>query len=198
MLSVEKELKTIFKFYMPTVIIMLTLLGNLASAGTKDPVIIQEYDYTTIEAIEALYSELVKTEEGNISFTISCETGKDSIILKQRGTSSNKVVIGVPAKGPVIIGRHSFRGQNVIRLFASLRELLADLSKQQECADVWYDQFGTRAYKKRTILEFDFGTQVVSLEAFSNGPKDDERLYGIYLQERSKSFFWFGEDRPCR
>ena len=68
--------------------------------------------------------------------------------------------------------------------------VVSDLSEKTPRAGVKYDQFATRAYKKRTIIEFDFGPQIVVIDAFSNGPRDDERLYVLNLIARKDSFFW--------
>jgi hypothetical protein len=75
-------------------------------------------------------------------------------------------------------------------LFATLKRILTDLSKTGMCAGVRFDQFATRAYAKRTILEFDFGTTIVVLDSFSNGPSDGERLYVLDIVDRKESFFW--------
>ncbi|MGC2423972.1 MAG: hypothetical protein WA666_06420 [Nitrospirota bacterium] len=183
-----------FKVIILAAIILTPLMGNVALADVKVnclpnahgfPQIIQATDYATIEGIETLYDELKKFREDKIS----CEAGRESIIFKQGGTDS-KVIVNIPLNGPVIIGHKSYSGQHEIKLFATLNSLLTDLSKKRECAGIKYDQFPTRAYKKRTIIEFDFSPQVVTLEAFSNGPKDEERLYILDLVDRKESFFF--------
>jgi hypothetical protein len=155
-------------------------------SGQTYPQIIQEYDYTTIEAIEALYSEINKL--GKV--VILCETDKKSIILKQTGDSPHEVVIGVLDNGPITIRNHSYGRRNTVVLFTTLKKVLADLLNRQKCAGIQADQFPTRAYKKRTILAFDFGQNIVEVDSLSNGPKDEERLYTLDLVNRKDSFFW--------
>ncbi len=148
--------------------------------------IIQEIDYPTIEAIEGLLAELRKLPNGDIS----CATAKESISLKQRSGRGGEVLVSVPRDGPVSISGRPYRSKKTLVLFDTLKKVLADLSAKTPCAGVKYDQFATRAYKKRTIIEFDFGSQIVVIDAFSNGPKDDERLYVLNLIARKDSFFW--------
>ncbi|MGO9137276.1 MAG: hypothetical protein ACLP9S_04745 [Syntrophales bacterium] len=190
-------MKTTLRFCVPSIIILLVFLANLTWADTIDkskyrpsahgfPQIIQETDYNTIALIESLFTKLKRVGNGDIS----CEVSKDSIVLKPSDVSSAKIVIGAPTKGPVTIGGHSYKGKKEISLFTTMRKLLDELSKQRLCAGIKYDQFQTRAYEKRTILEFDFGPQIVVLEAFSNGPRDEERLYVLDLVDRNESYFW--------
>lgn len=172
-----------------------TIATSTMSANVKDiyrpsgqtyPQIIQEDDYATIEAIEALYSEINKLGKG----VIICETDKKSIILRQTGDSPHEVVIGVLANGPITVRNHSYGSRNTVVLFTTLKKVLADLSNRQKCAGIQADQFSTRVYKKRTILAFDFGENIVELDSLSNGPKDEERLYILDLVSRKDSFFW--------
>ncbi|KAF0145871.1 MAG: hypothetical protein FD156_549 [Nitrospirae bacterium] len=150
------------------------------------PQIIQKHDYATIKAIEALYSEINKIGKG----VIRCETDKKSIILRQTGDSPHEVVIGVLDNGPITIRNHSYGSRNTVVLFTTLRRVLADLSSKQKCAGIQADKYSTRAYKKITILAFDFGQNIVELNSLSNGPKDEERLYTLDIVSRKDSFFW--------
>lgn len=43
-----------------------------------------------------------------------------------------------------------------------------------------------------TVIGFDFGPNILALEAFSNGQDDDERLYVLSLVARKESVFWGG------
>jgi hypothetical protein len=46
------------------------------------------------------------------------------------------------------------------------------------------------ANKRRTIIEFICGIRVLVIDSFSNGPKNDERLYVLDVVEHPRSFFW--------
>jgi len=75
-------------------------------------------------------------------------------------------------------------------LFQTTARLLRDLAHDAPGYPVLIAQFGTRAYKKRTIIGFDSGPRVVEIDCAENGPRDPERLYILDLEERQKSFFW--------
>lgn len=96
----------------------------------------------------------------------------------------------MPDNGTVTFSGHSFSSDKTVALFSTLRRLLADLSQAHACAVVRFDQFTTRAYKRRSILEFDLGPTVVVVDAFSNGRDNEERLYILDAVERKDSFFW--------
>ncbi len=155
-------------------------------ADQEYPQIIQASDYATIEAIEALYQEISKLGKD----PVSCKTNNDSIILNSIKDSKKEVFIKIPDKKSITIGNHSYLDQNTATLFATLRRILSDLSAKNKSLGVQVNQFPTRAYKKRTILDFDFGKNIVELDSFSNGPNDEERLYTLDIVSPKESFFY--------
>lgn len=177
-----------------TVLLLTTLHACAAHAGPRDsyrpyahryPQIIQAHDYPTIEAIEALFRSLKMLGNGDIS----CEPGTTGIILKQRN-DARLVALTVPEKGPVSIAERTYPARETLVLFTTLKRILTGLSKTSMCSGVRFDQFATRAYAKRTIVEFDCGATTVVLESLSNGPSDAERLYVLDVVDRRESFFW--------
>lgn len=191
----KKAQDTMIRKPVAVLLLLLGTIGRDAHAGAREscrpysqgfPQIIQELDYPTIEAIEGLLAELKKLPNGDIS----CATAKESISLKRRSGRGGEVLVSVPQNGPVSISGRPYKSKNTLVLFSTLKKLLADLSAKTPCAGVKYDQFATRAYRKRTIIEFDFGSQIVVIDAFSNGPMDGERLYVLDLKARKDSFFW--------
>jgi hypothetical protein len=157
-------------------ILLLILFGVGISAKalagpTKDsyrpyahpfPQIIQNDDYPTIKAIE-IFAARLKASGRN---SMTCSIARN------------------------LIEHANYSDPKTMALFATLRRLLGDLSHEQPCRAVEFDQFPTRAYTRRTIVEFDFGSTVVIVEAGSNGPTDPERSYILDTVERSQSFFW--------
>jgi hypothetical protein len=176
---------------------LILLIASLASAGGPDkepyrpyphpyPQIIQASDYPTIDAIEALFRDLKKSGDDEMS----CETGATTITLKRRNDANLGVLISVPEKGPASVGEQHYLARETIVLLTTLKRILTDLSKTTSCSRVRFDQFGARAYKKRTIIEFDFGAAIVLVDSFSNGPHDGERLYVLDIIDRKDSYFW--------
>jgi translation initiation factor IF-1 len=154
--------------------------------GLKYPQIIQASDYATIEAIEALYQEISTLGKD----TLSCKTNNDSIILNSIKDSKKEVFIKIQDKKPITIGNHSYQDQNTVALFTMLKKILSDLSAKNKCSGVQIDQFSTRAYKKRTVLDFDFEANIVEIDSLSNGANDEERLYTLDIVNRKESFLY--------
>ena len=138
------------------------------------PQIIQNGDYPTIQAIESLRRTLGRHADASIP----CDVAMRAIRLNQS-----------PAAG-VEIGRRWFTSQLTISLYSTLKHLVADLSAKRACAGARIDQFATRAYRRRTVIEFDFGDDVITLDAMSNGRTNQERLYILDVVPRSESYFW--------
>lgn len=157
--------------------ILLTMFGIVSAAvaanmkdiyrptGQAYPQVIQNSDYATIEAIETFYVEISKVGKDSTA----CKAIVDSIILKSINNSKN---------------------ENTVTLFTTLKKILSDLSAKHKCSSVRADQLSTRAYKKRTVLDFDFGDSIVELDSLSNGPNDEERLYTLDIVSRKDSFFY--------
>jgi hypothetical protein len=149
------------------------------------PQIIQAHDYATIKSIESLFTALSNitskdTLEGDVA---------DNTITFRSTTTRNTVTIRTHEDN-VTINRAKFSSGPTLALYTTAIRVLTDLSKGSKCKAVMFSQFRTRAYKRRTVIEFNFGPRVVVLDSFSNGPQDDERLYTLDLVDESNSFFW--------
>jgi len=174
---------------------LVALAASRAGAAPNDeyrpyahpyPQIIQASDYSTIEAIEALARELEKLGDAEVSW----ETGGTSILFKHPRDPGLDIAVDVPEKGPVSVAKRSYPADNTIVLFRTLKKVLMDLSTTTKGYRARFDHFPTRAYEKRTIVEFDCGPKIVVLESFSNGPGDGERLYILDVVARTESYFW--------
>jgi hypothetical protein len=145
-------------------------------AGNPFPQIIQADDYATIRAIETLERTL------HLSFleTISCE----KLIH----------VVTVVRNGPeqfVLIGSSKYSSDDTIVVFETFERIVADLTRRHSCDGGRAEHHAARAYRRITIIDVDFGPNVVELESLSNGPDDSERLYVLDVVPRKESFFWF-------
>jgi hypothetical protein len=147
------------------------------------PQIIQANDYPTIEAVEAVFSSLKKLGDDDVS----CEVGDTAIICERR--NNGHVVLDVPEKGPVTIAERPYSTVPAVVLFRTLKRILTDLSETNLRPIVRFAQFSTRAYARRTIVEFQFGQTIVVVDSFSNGPTNSERLYVLDIVDRNESFF---------
>lgn len=139
-----------------------TVLADSVKASHPYPQVIQDNDYQTIVTIETFMSQL--KSGGNDS--VACSNAKN------------------------IVTQAHYHNPKTSAFFTTLDRLLGELSRNETCRAVKFDQFRTLAYAKRTIVEFDFGATVVVVDAFSNGPKNEERLYTLDKVNRSESFFW--------
>ncbi len=124
--------------------------------------IIQADDYATIRAIEALQNSLGE----HPADALSCDSALKRIAAKR---SLSKATAA---------------------LFATLTRLSSDLAARHSCDGVHTSHFRTRAYKRRTLVEIAYGPEVLVLDAFSNGPKDPERLYTLDVVPRKDSLWW--------
>lgn len=132
-------------------------------AGQAFPQIIQDDDYATIVSVETLYSEISKVGKD----LKASKPQVDLLILKTIKGSKNK---------------------KTVTLFTTLNKILSDLAAKNKCAGLRIDQFPTSAYKKRTVIDFDCGANIVELDSFSNGPNNEERLYTLDIVKRKESF----------
>ncbi len=166
-----------------------------AYAETKDkympsvhgyPQVIQGHDYQTIIAIESLFVDITKLGKDRSNFVV----GNGAITFKSITNELMTLVVHIFDKKSVAFGDVAYKDPNTVMLFSTLSKMLDSVSENTKCNGVKYQQFSTRAYKTRTIIEFDCGKQVIVVDSFSNGPEDDERLYVLDIMERKKSFFW--------
>lgn len=151
------------RLYLSVYTICILCVGCNQSTSTQVyPQIIQANDYETIVTIEAYFQELNNGKSGEVSCSIA--------------TSA--------------IGKIKITERNSEYLFTTLNEKLTEYAKTKSCILVKFDQFQTRAYEKRTIIEYGFGKDVIVLDAYSNGPQDEDRLYVLDAIKSDHSFFW--------
>ncbi len=124
--------------------------------------VIQADDYPTLRAVEALQNSLGE----HSSDALPCDSALQRI-------AANRSI-----------------SKPTAALFAALKRLASDLAERHGCDGVHTSHFGTRAYKRRTLIEIAYGPEVLVLDAFSNGPKDPERLYRLDVVRRKDSLWW--------
>jgi hypothetical protein len=182
---------------LPVLVLTLTLAspaaGDLESERAKYrpyphrfPQVIQEFDYDTIKFIESLYAAVHKLGTAGIS----CAVGKGAVTFKSAKNGAQRVSLKQIAQGTIDFNGRLIETKNTVQLTTSLIAILSDLSAGGPCKGIGLVQFGTRTYKRRTILEFNFGSRVVVVESASNRPGSDERIYILDLIEPSESFFF--------
>jgi hypothetical protein len=150
--------------------------------------VIQARDYGTIVAIESLYASLEPFAE-EVWLNASTNWQSSGKAPAPRPTAPGFAVIThMPDLVETSLAEFISTESHV--LFATLTKILADLAAHTPCQGVRFTQFKTRAYTRRTVIEISYGTQVVALEAFSNGPTDDEGLYVLDVVEKRESVLW--------
>ena len=155
------------------------------------PQIIQNSDYSTILSVEYLFNRLSAQNKENALIDVS----EKEIVFRFDDANTNRVHIRQADQTTVIVDRMIYTNTLTVAMYSTLIRVLSDLSAKEHCEAVKYSAFGTRAYKQRTIVEFKYASGIVSLDAFSNGPKDEERLYILNLYKSGEdglegSFFW--------
>ena len=168
---------------------------RIESPEDQFPQIIQRHNYDTIVFIEALYARLKTLAPGKgstdeLSDSAMLEAGAEGLIFRSKNDPRKAVTLRRPDTQTVLVDKRRFAGEPSAALVRSLFNLCGDLATTADCREVRYTQFGNRAYKTRTLIEFDFGARVVHIDSMSNGPRDEERLYVLDLVERDRSFFW--------
>jgi hypothetical protein len=156
------------------------------------PQIIQRHDYATIECIEALFRALRPLASGDRASswpTLICDVAPDALTFRS-SQSRDKVTLKVERGKAVVLGSKRFRAEASAVLFKTMLRVVNDLAPESRRCDVRIAQFGTRAYKKRTIVAFDLGPRVLEIDCLANGRGNPERLYVLDIAERDKSFFW--------
>ena len=181
-----------------TIVLSVTLstavLPTLAQEGSKQIASsdrsatqnIQDSDYRTIAFIEDLYASLSKLSQDSSN----CSVQVTEIIFVSPRDTENRFILKLSTPEGVSLDGKLIVGQKPIEFFRALHNALSDSSRSHTIEIVRYAQFPTRAYKKRTIIEFKLADRVVTIDAFSNGPKDEERWYILAIEPLSESFFW--------
>ncbi len=103
------------------------------------------------------------------------------------------MVVRSPDANTITINKARFTARPTTILYATLFKILSDYTKKEACRGVRFVEYGTKTYKRRSIIEFDFGAQVVEIDSESNGPKVNERLYILDVVQRKDSMFWSRE-----
>lgn len=138
------------------------------------PQIIQANDYGTIQAIETLEDTFGPHEFE----TMSCGTIMHVFTVRD---------VRVPY---VVVGAIPYRSKDTVVLFKTLERVFAGLSRTHSCDGTRGEHHPSRAYRRITTIEFDFGANVLELSSLSNGSDDPERLYVLDVIPRNQSFFW--------
>ncbi len=171
--------------------------------GSGFPQVIQASDYPTIEFIETLVGGLTdmtvaEATPEQFDRPVGFELTANALTFRSLRQPKKVVVVRRLDGRTVAIGRARFKSQPTMTLCATLFKILSDLSEKGACWGVRFVQYGTRTYRKISIVEFDFGPQIVVLDSHSNGPKEEERLYILDVIQRQDSMFWSPRPKPRR
>ena len=162
--------------------------------GDGYPQILQRNDYPTIAFIEAWYKKLSAMAPARaLQATASAELDRGALVIRSQTKTKAIVALRMEGAARVLLGERPFDEPAIATLCSTLLKIFADLEKSEKCRQVSFIQFGTRTYRRRTLIAFDFGPRVLEIDCHSNGPNDDERLYILDLIERKESYFWRSE-----
>jgi len=158
------------------------------------PQIIQKTDYPTINFIETLYSKLhlAAAADAKVTFgqTIDSELGPDGLRFHPKNEKSNVVLLKKTDEQVILVNNQRFAEKATVLFYSALVSIVADFTQEfGKCQQVRFVQFGTRAYKKRTVIEFDFGQKIVAVDSDASDPQSDERLYILDVIDRDHSMF---------
>jgi hypothetical protein len=146
------------------------------------PQIIQATDYPTVQAIESLY-EVLQTSGAPNAVWRKTEDG----LRFWHGSRTETVRV---SGDEVVIADRTFKDRNTATLFSTLIKTLSVFADRQDCRVLRFFQLGTRAYLRRTTIEFACLPEVLTLESYSNGPENPERLYVLDIVKDSESLQW--------
>lgn len=149
--------------------------------------IIQRDDYPTIRFIEAIYAELSAiARPQSFKTTLDAELTDDAITFRVRGRPDRSLVLR-RVRNAVAVGDRRFTHDEAVVLYTTLLRVLRDMG---ECRGARFTQFANSAYKRRTLIGFNFGRRIVEIDSLANGLHNDERLYVLDLVERPDSYLW--------
>jgi hypothetical protein len=155
------------------------------------PQILQRHDYSTIVFIEAWYKKLSALgPAGKLPATARAELDRGALVIRSATGTKTTIALRMEGNDRVLLGDRTFEDPAIAVLCSTLVRIFSDLERSEKCRQISFTQFGTRTYRKRTLIVFDFGPRVIEIDCQSNGPDDDERLYILDLIERSESYFW--------
>lgn len=152
----------------------------------KYPQTIQASDYEGIKFIENLYTSLSKLDKDKVN----CKVKKDLISFHSPTRSAKVTNLQINIENTVLLNRTRYSDISVAVLYRTLHRVLSNFSKKVPIESVKYTQFSTISYKKRTVIEFKIGNQIVVLDSDSNGPINKNRLYVLDIIKQKDSFFW--------
>jgi hypothetical protein len=148
--------------------------------------IIQASDYPTIKFIEKLCSSLAKLNQEKVD----CKVKKGVVIFISPADSRKEVRLEIDKDSSVVLNRARYKDVGTKILNRTLYRVLLDFSERSHIESVKCTQFSTMSYKKRSIIEFKIGNQVITLDSDSNGPKNKARLYTLRIIKTKDSFFY--------
>jgi hypothetical protein len=152
----------------------------------KYPRTIQASDYEGIKFIENLYTSLSKLDKDKVN----CKIKKDLISFHSPTKSAKVTNLHITKENTVFLNRSRYSEISIAVLYRTLYRALSEFSKKTPIESVKYTQFSTISYKKRTVIEFKIGNQIVVLDSDSNGPGNKDRLYIVDIIKLKNSFFW--------
>jgi len=158
--------------------------------GAGYPQILQRKDYPTIAFIEAWYKKLSAIAPARaLRATASAALDRGALVIRSQTETKTTVSLRMEGEERVLLGDRRFEDPAIVTLCSTLLKIFADLEKSEKCRQVRFTQFGTRTYRRRTLIAFDFGLRVLEIDCHSNGPNDDERLYILDLIDRKEAYF---------
>jgi hypothetical protein len=148
------------------------------------PQIVQRDDYATIQFIEAWYQSLAllaPPDKGRGFWTqLECDVSPDGLIFHSKVRGKDLRVRRHESN--TYIGQQRFSNPATVLLFTTCMKVLADTGEPK--LKLRFTQFRTRS------LEFSVGPRILVIDSFSNGPKNEERLYILDLDTVKESLLW--------
>jgi beta-lactamase regulating signal transducer with metallopeptidase domain len=146
------------------------------------PQIIQASDYPTVQAIESLYEKLQSPGAPNSRWSRIADG-----LQFEHGARMNTLSV---SGDQVVIADRTFNDRNTATFFSTLIKTLSVFADRPDCHALRSFQLRTRAYLRRTIIEFACLPEVVTVESAANGPENSERLYVLDIVKDSESLLW--------
>lgn len=162
--------------------------------GDPYPQIVQGHDYGTIKAIEFFYNLLLRLHGGSAQWALT-ENAPSVVTVEVQGSKlelrGNDLAVEVVVFDDFVgFNDREQEAPETVALFKTLHRVLASLSTDFTLVGLKGAQYGSRAYRRITTLEFAAGDVVVELVALSNGENSEERLYVLDVARRSESHLW--------
>jgi hypothetical protein len=188
----EKKKRGIMKTWKITYLVLILFFCSSISYSQSSPKLnkyprtIQASDYEAIKFIENLYTSLSKLDKDKVN----CKIKKDLISFHSPIKPTKVINLQINKENSVFLNRTRYSDISIAVLYRTLYRALSEFSKKTPIESVKYTQFSTLSYKKRTVIEFKIGNQIVVLDSDSNGSGNKERLYIVDIIKPKNSFFW--------